>query len=150
MSVQYRKRARSFACAIACAAGMGAVAFAPAAGAANLVTGTTYLALGDSLAYGYHAAQFASEYPNVKATNYEENYVNDFAGALKLINPSLQTINLGCPGETSESMIYGPEGEVPTHKAAPSTGTTARVATPAGVHSRTRSCIIRTRTPVAA
>jgi lysophospholipase L1-like esterase len=114
MSVLYRVRARLLVC-VAALATLGALALAPAAGATtNLVTGTTYLALGDSLAYGYHAAQFAKEYPAVNAANYEENYVNDFGAALKLINPSLKTVNLGCPGETSETMIYGPEGEHPT------------------------------------
>ena len=55
MSVLHRFRARLLLCVAALAA-LGALAFAPAAGANDV--GNTYLALGDSLAYGYHQAQF--------------------------------------------------------------------------------------------
>ena len=58
MSVLYRVRARLLACCVAAVAVVGAIGFAPTAGAANLVTGSTYLAVGDSLTYGYHAKQF--------------------------------------------------------------------------------------------
>jgi lysophospholipase L1-like esterase len=108
MSVLSRVRACLLACGVVSLIAVGALVSAPAAGAANIVTGSTYLALGDSLAYGYHAAQFAKEYPSVNPANYEEGYVNDFGAALKLINPKLQIINDGCPGETTETFINGP------------------------------------------
>lgn len=105
--VSYLTRTRLFACCLAAVAAMGALAFASAAGAAQV--GNTYLALGDSLAYGYHAAQFKSELEkgSVEPFTFDEGYVDDFGAALKLANPKLQIINDGCPGETSETFING-------------------------------------------
>jgi lysophospholipase L1-like esterase len=108
MSIPHRLRARMLACCVAALAALGALVFAPAAGAFKV--GSTYLALGDSLTYGYHAAQFKSELESkgyVEPTTFEEGYVNDFGALLKLANPKLQIINEGCPGETSVTMIEG-------------------------------------------
>ena len=106
MSVLSRARARTLVCCVAATAALGALAFAPAAGAAKV--GSTYLALGDSLAYGYHQAQFAKEYPAVNPANYNRGYVDDFGNLLRFFsNHNLQTINDGCPGETTETMING-------------------------------------------
>ena len=58
MSTLYRARARLLILAAVMAA-LGALVLAPAAGAIG--PGKTYLALGDSLAYGYHQAQFNQE-----------------------------------------------------------------------------------------
>ena len=105
MSVRSRIRTRLLACCVIAVAALGALVFAQAAGAAKL--GSTYLALGDSLAYGYHQAQFQAEYPNINPASFNDGYVDDFGAALKLANPKLQVINDGCPGETTETMIKG-------------------------------------------
>ena len=105
MSVRSRIRTRRLACCVVAVAALGTLAFAPAAGAAKV--GNTYLALGDSLAYGYHQAQFQAEYPNINPASFNDGYVDDFGAALKLANPKLQVINDGCPGETTETMIKG-------------------------------------------
>jgi lysophospholipase L1-like esterase len=108
MSVFSRTRARLLACCVACVAVVGALAFAPAAGAAKL--GSTYLALGDSLAYGYHAAQFGQQLKEkgfVEPATFNDGYNDDFANLLKLVNPKLEYINDGCPGETTETFIKG-------------------------------------------
>jgi len=105
MSVLNRVHASLLVC-VAAIATVGALMLAPTAGASKL--GSTYLALGDSLTYGYHKAQFLSEYPKVNAANYTDGYATDFAGVLKVANPKLQFINDGCPGETSETFINGP------------------------------------------
>src|ERR1700680_941408 len=105
MSVKSRGRTRLLACCVAATAALGALMFAPAAGAAKI--GSTYLALGDSLAYGYHQAQFKAEFPAINPASFNDGYVDDFGGLLKLANPSLKTINDGCPGETTETMIKG-------------------------------------------
>jgi lysophospholipase L1-like esterase len=108
MSFLSRVHARTLVCCVTAIAALGALAFAPAAGAATV--GSTYLALGDSLAYGYHAAQFKSELESkgfVEPATFNDGYVDDFGAALKLANPKLQTINDGCPGETSETFIKG-------------------------------------------
>jgi lysophospholipase L1-like esterase len=108
MSVSYRARARLLVCLAAAFAALGAIAFTPVAGAANV--GSTYLALGDSLAYGYHAAQFKSELESkgfVEPETFDHGYVDDFGATLKLVNPKLQIVNDGCPGETTETFING-------------------------------------------
>src|SRR5271166_4262678 len=120
MSVLDRARMRLLVCCVAAAATLGALAFAPAAGAAKV--GNTYLALGDSLAYGYHQAPFQKELPAVNPANYNRGYVDDFANLLKFFgNPHLQTINDGCPGETTETFIKG--SGVPGYCAGGPTGT---------------------------
>jgi lysophospholipase L1-like esterase len=119
MSVLHRVRARLLASCVVAVAALGALAFAPTAGAATV--GNTYLALGDSLAYGYHQAQFQKEYPNIEPETFNDGYVNDFGGALKVFRPSLQVINDGCPGETTETMIKG--SGIPGYCAGGLTGT---------------------------
>jgi lysophospholipase L1-like esterase len=107
MSAFDRVRARLFACA-ALVVALGALALAPSAGASG--PGNTYLALGDSLAYGYHAAQFQNELKEkgfVEAANFNDGYVDDFGATLKLLNPKLTIVNDGCPGETTDTMIKG-------------------------------------------
>jgi lysophospholipase L1-like esterase len=105
MSVSHRVNLRVIAPLAAALAVVGALAFVAAAGAAKV--GNTYLALGDSLAYGYHAAQFAEEFPNVDPASFDEGYVDDFNHVVKLFNPRETLINDGCPGEGTETMIHG-------------------------------------------
>jgi lysophospholipase L1-like esterase len=107
MSVLRRARTRLLVCCIAATAAL-ALVFVPTAGAAKI--GNTYLALGDSLAYGYHQAQFQSELGSkgfIEPATFNDGYVDDFAGVLKIFNPHLQLINDGCPGETTETLIKG-------------------------------------------
>jgi lysophospholipase L1-like esterase len=107
MSVVDRVRACALVCCAAAAAALGVLAMAPAAGAVNL--GSTYLALGDSLTYGFHQAKFEEELSKgeVNAATFNDGYVDDFSAVLKLVRPKLQVINDGCPGETSETFIHG-------------------------------------------
>ena len=66
-----------------------------------------YLALGDSLAYGFQQARFNSEFPNIVPSTFDTGYVDDFAARLAPLSPGMQVINDGCPGETSASMLTG-------------------------------------------
>jgi lysophospholipase L1-like esterase len=78
----------------------------------------SYLALGDSLAFGYSQAKFNSLFPNESPAAYDTGYVDDFAHLLRIGHPNLQVINDGCPGETTESFINGPcayQLEFPLH-----------------------------------
>ncbi|HWX86968.1 MAG TPA: SGNH/GDSL hydrolase family protein [Solirubrobacteraceae bacterium] len=68
----------------------------------------SYLALGDSLAFGYSQAKFNSLFPNENPAAFDTGYVDDFAHLLRIGHPTLQVINDGCPGETTESFIKGP------------------------------------------
>lgn len=68
----------------------------------------TYLALGDSLAFGYSQAKFNSLFPNEDPAAYDTGYVDDFGKVLELVHPRVQIVNDGCPGETTDSLIDGP------------------------------------------
>jgi lysophospholipase L1-like esterase len=84
-----------------------ALVWAPSAGASRFHR-TTYLALGDSLAFGYSQAKFNELFPSEPASAYDTGYVDDFGHVLRLFQPGVQTINDGCPGETTDSFIKGP------------------------------------------
>lgn len=62
---------------------------------------TYYVSLGDSLAQGVQ--------PNAKGASVEtkQGYANQLYTALKMGNPTLKLAKLGCPGETTTSMIKG-------------------------------------------
>ena len=97
---------------LTCALIVSAAALFVAAPAANATSASNYLALGDSLAYGYQAAKFQAQYPNIDPASFNTGYVNVFA---KLqLKPNLNTVNLGCPGETSNSLVKGGRSAVYT------------------------------------
>jgi lysophospholipase L1-like esterase len=86
---------------VAAAAMAGA---APALAAHRTTTATShsyYLSLGDSLAQGVQ--------PNPQGVSVETNdgYPNQLFTALHMTNPTLQLVKLGCPGETTATMIKG-------------------------------------------
>jgi lysophospholipase L1-like esterase len=101
-----RRRGRPLALIIALIA-LVALMLAPSAGASRPYR-TTYLALGDSLAFGYSQAKFNELFPTEPASAYNTGYVDDFGHVLRLFQPGVQTINDGCPGETTDSFIKGP------------------------------------------
>jgi lysophospholipase L1-like esterase len=122
-----RKRRLSRLALVAVLAAFVAAALAPSAGARPPFAGRppftgkppsvgkpptharlTYLALGDSLAFGYSEAKFNSLLPEEPASAYDTGYVDNFGKLLGLFEPGVQTVNDGCPGETTESFIKGP------------------------------------------
>ena len=72
--------------------------------------GSDYLALGDSLAYGYQAAKFRSEFPNVDESTFDTGYVDDLSAWFQQLKRPIDTTNFGCPGETSDSFSIGGRG----------------------------------------
>jgi len=75
---------------------------APALAAHKTATAHTYyLSLGDSLAQGVQ--------PNSSGASVETNegYANQLYTALHSSNPTLKLVKLGCPGETTTTMING-------------------------------------------
>jgi lysophospholipase L1-like esterase len=68
---------------------------------------SSYLALGDSMAYGYQAAKFAAQLPAPNPATFNTGYVDLFLAHMQQTNPGLIAINDGCPGETSTSLISG-------------------------------------------
>ncbi|MGC8465250.1 MAG: SGNH/GDSL hydrolase family protein [Acidimicrobiales bacterium] len=72
-------------------------------GATSLPLRGTYLALGDSIAFGYVPVQALPTYPSTSWYDdpaHFRSYANDVASALHL-----QLVNASCPGETSASLI---------------------------------------------
>ena len=65
----------------------------------------TYLALGDSLAFGYSQQLFnENEHLGEPPTAFEHGYTNDFFAKIDG-GGNYQLVDLGCPGETSASLI---------------------------------------------
>lgn len=69
-----------------------------------------YLALGDSLAYGYQAAKFGAEYPNIIPSTFDTGYVDVLGSWLRSLKRPIDTTNFGCPGESSDSFRFGGRG----------------------------------------
>jgi lysophospholipase L1-like esterase len=67
-----------------------------------------YLALGDSLAFGFQQAKLNTALtsgtysPSLFTTGYVDDF---FAGFAATAPPDAQLVNLGCPGETTDSLI---------------------------------------------
>ena len=102
-----RSHRRLVGCLLVLTMAFLALYLAPSAGAFG-GSQRSYLALGDSLAFGYSQAKFNSLFPNENPAAYDTGYVDDFGKVLHLFNPGLRVVNDGCPGETTDSFINGP------------------------------------------
>jgi len=73
----------------------------PARHHAQTVPASYYLALGDSLSQGVQ--------PDAAGTSVEtgQGYANQLYAVLRRGRPGLQLVKLGCPGETTATMIHG-------------------------------------------
>ena len=60
-----------------------------------------YLALGDSIAYGFNPGKAAQPSPS------DTGYVDLFAARLRKLSPKIQVVNYGCPGESSVTFAKG-------------------------------------------
>ncbi|HEY7333675.1 MAG TPA: SGNH/GDSL hydrolase family protein, partial [Bryobacteraceae bacterium] len=63
-----------------------------------------YLALGDSIAYGFQEFKFEA---NLPPPAYNTGYVDVFAARLRQIRPELAVVNYSCPGESTDSFVNG-------------------------------------------
>lgn len=63
-----------------------------------------YLALGDSVTYGYQGSKVV---PGFTAEDFNTGYVDVFAAQLRSIQPTIRVVNYGCPGESSTTFISG-------------------------------------------
>lgn len=70
----------------------------------------TYLALGDSLAYGLQIGKLKVQIAEgaVRPARFDTGYVDVLAANLRQSAPGLTVVNLGCPGESTTSFIAGP------------------------------------------
>jgi lysophospholipase L1-like esterase len=74
----------------------------------NNRTVSTYLALGDSISFGYSEQVFDENAPNESPSYFEEGFTNDFAQELARpweAGRGLTLVNDACPGETSNGLI---------------------------------------------
>jgi lysophospholipase L1-like esterase len=108
LTVSFRSRTRLIGCTMALVA-FAALMLASTAGAMKAPPPEeTYLALGDSLAFGYSQQLYnENEAAGDPATAFEAGYANDYYNliAKKAKHVNLRLTNDGCPGETTESMI---------------------------------------------
>jgi lysophospholipase L1-like esterase len=63
-----------------------------------------YLALGDSIAYGFQPVKAAAHLP---PSAFNTGYVDLFAARLRAIAPGIRVVNYGCPGESTDTFIRG-------------------------------------------
>ncbi|MGA2455201.1 MAG: hypothetical protein ABSG93_16950 [Solirubrobacteraceae bacterium] len=99
-----RRGSRLVGCVIALLA-LAAMTLPSAASAMKPKVRKTYVALGDSLAFGYSQQLFnENEKTGENPAGFEHGYASDYFG---LINKGAhwQLVNDGCPGETTESLI---------------------------------------------
>jgi hypothetical protein len=112
LTVPFRSLARLSGCVIAVVA-LAVTVFAPQAGAVEPPPVETYLAMGDSITYGYTAVRKAENFPNDAPAWFEEGPANYYAKKVQAGNkakaiPSkkgLVTYNTACPGETGVSFL---------------------------------------------
>jgi lysophospholipase L1-like esterase len=88
------------------AAGLVALALAPAAGAGNGVD--YYVSLGDSLAAGSQPAIVTD------SDQTDQGYADQLYATLRAGDPKLRLLKLGCGGESTTSMINGPSDAWPS------------------------------------
>jgi lysophospholipase L1-like esterase len=104
LTYSLRSRGRLIGCCLAVVFALSAL-FATTAGAAAPVK-ETYLALGDSLAFGYSQQLFNQNQPKAEApTGFEHGYANYYLAKHKPKENGIQLVNVGCPGETSDGLI---------------------------------------------
>jgi lysophospholipase L1-like esterase len=60
-----------------------------------------YLALGDSIAYGFDPGKGQRPSPS------DTGYVDPFAARLRKLSPNIGVVNYGCPGESSVTFVRG-------------------------------------------
>jgi lysophospholipase L1-like esterase len=61
-----------------------------------------YLALGDSMAYGFHPTK-----ANKPPSGFNTGYVDVFAARLRKLSPKIEVVNYGCPGESTVTFTRG-------------------------------------------
>jgi lysophospholipase L1-like esterase len=60
-----------------------------------------YLALGDSIAYGFQPGK------GTRPSAFDTGYVDLFAARLRKLSPKIQVVNYGCPGESTVTFARG-------------------------------------------
>jgi lysophospholipase L1-like esterase len=104
-----RTRRGLLGCCMALALVLSAFVFAPVSAQAETEPATTtYLALGDSISFGYSEERFNNHKAAESPSFFEEGVANDFTKDLKKtseVGKSIRLVNDACPGETSNGLI---------------------------------------------
>jgi lysophospholipase L1-like esterase len=103
-----RSLKRPLALAVALAALVTSAIMAPLAVAKPAAPVSAYLALGDSISFGYSEQVFNENFPNESPSFFEAGFTNDFAQRLSRpseVGRGLTLVNDACPGETSNGLI---------------------------------------------
>lgn len=68
-----------------------------------------YLAIGDSLTFGYQEELYNQQIATgtYNPADFNDGYDTVFWNYLKNVNPNIQRVNLACVGETTHTFIYG-------------------------------------------
>jgi hypothetical protein len=91
---------------VAALAALAAMTMTSVASAKVRSVHSTYVALGDSLAFGYSQQLFNENFPAESPAAFEHGYASDYlAETNKASKKPFQLVNYGCPGETTESLI---------------------------------------------
>jgi lysophospholipase L1-like esterase len=77
---------------------------ASAASAGSAAPQAYYLALGDSMAYGFQPGKARRGLP---PSGFNTGYVDVFAARLRALAPGIQVVNYGCPGESIVTFAKG-------------------------------------------
>ena len=99
---------RSLALTVALVVLVASAVLAPTANARMKPSVSTYLALGDSISFGYSEQVFNENAPNESPSFFEEGFTDAFAQHLRRpyeVGRGLTLVNDGCPGETSNGLI---------------------------------------------
>src|SRR5262245_31816428 len=62
-----------------------------------------YLALGDSITYGFQP----TKRPGAQPSLFDTGYVDAFAARLRKLSPKIRVVNYGCPGESTVTFTRG-------------------------------------------
>jgi lysophospholipase L1-like esterase len=71
---------------------------------ASAIPRSYYLALGDSIAYGFQPDKANAGAP---PSAFDTGYVDVFAARLRKLSPKIHVVNYGCPGETTVTFTRG-------------------------------------------
>jgi lysophospholipase L1-like esterase len=109
LALSLRSRSGLIGCCMALVLLASALLASSASAKSRPLTPTAYVALGDSLAFGYTEQKFDENYPAESVSAFEGGYANLLAAKLtkaeKSAGNGLALDNLGCPGEVSDGLI---------------------------------------------
>ena len=108
-AVSSRSMRRLIGCSVAAVLLVSALFASSASAAKAPLAPTNYIALGDSISYGYSQQKFEENYPAESPSAFEGGFVNlltkRLASLEKKSGNALTSINLSCPGEVSDGLI---------------------------------------------